>query len=332
VKIDIFSHIFPAKYRDAVMKVVSSNPELQQRALTFPPDVTDLDARFKYMDKFEGYVHVLTLSEPPVEAIADPERASDLAKAGNDSLAELIVKYPDRFVTAVACLPMNNMDAALKEADRTIKDLKLKGVQIYSNINGKPLDSPEFLPLYEKMEQYDLPIWIHPTRPETFSDYKTEEKSIYRIVGLYGWPYETTVAMARLVCSGILEKYPKLKFITHHCGGILPFLAGRAAELGPKRMLEKGRIAPLTKEPIEYLKMFYGDTAIYGPAAALMCGYSFFGADHMLLGTDMPLGSFSEPGIVGVKLAINGINQMDISASDKEKIFSGNARRLLHLP
>jgi predicted TIM-barrel fold metal-dependent hydrolase len=332
LKIDIFSHISTLEYKNAISKINLLEPKVQERAILFGTTLSNLDARFEWMDKFENYVNVLTFAEPPIELIPDLKKAEELAKIANNSMAELVVKYPDKFIAAVASLPMNNMDATLKEVDRAIKELKMRGVQIYSNVNGKPLDSPEFLPLYEKMAQYDLPIWIHPARGQDHADYKTETRTFYGAVGLYGWPHETSVAMARLACSGVLEKYPNLKFITHHCGGTVPYLAGRVSELGSRsRITDEAKVKKLTKEPIDYLKMFYGDTAIYGEVPALMCGYYFFGPEHMLFGTDMPLGSISKPGIAGLEAAIKGIDQMPISDSDRKKIYEGNAKRLLHL-
>lgn len=332
MKIDIFCHILPEKYDQALSKVGSSNPRIQGRSSGFPPALLKLEPRFEIMDKFEGLVQVPTLAEPPLEQVTDAEKAIDLARIVNDNLAELVTKYPDRFASAVAALPMNNIDAALKEVDRAINDLKLRGVLVYSSVNDKPLDSPEFLPLYEKMSQYDLPIWIHPTRGQDQPDYRTEEQSYYAVNGLFGWPYETTVAMARLSFSGIMEKYPNLKIITHHCGGIAPYLAGRIADLGAIiKMFGEAKYAPLTKSPVEYLKMFYGDTATYARPPALMCGYDFFGAEHMLFGTDMPF-ALVEPSASGVRLAISGIDQMDISDAEKKMIYEDNARRLLHLP
>ncbi len=106
-------------------------------------------------------------------------------------------------------------------------DLKFKGIQIFSSINGKPLDRDEFMPLYEMMAGYDLPLWIHPARDKTVPDYPDEPYSKFTLFTAFGWPYETTLAMARLVFSGVLEKYPSLKFITHHCGAMLPFFSKR---------------------------------------------------------------------------------------------------------
>ena len=126
------------------------------------------------MDKYEGLVQVLTLGAPPVEAVVDEKQSVDLSKLANDEMAEIVMKYPDRFPAAIACLPMNNMEAAIEEAERAIEDLRFRGVQISTPIYDKPLDSPEFIPLIEKMCDYDLPVWIHPMRPASQPDYKTE--------------------------------------------------------------------------------------------------------------------------------------------------------------
>ena len=102
------------------------------------------------------------MAEPPVEDVGDGSSAIELAKIANDEMAELVGRYPDRFIAAVACLPMNNIDAALDELDRAIRQLKFKGVEISSTIMDKPLDSPEFDPFFAKMNEYNLPILIHP--------------------------------------------------------------------------------------------------------------------------------------------------------------------------
>jgi aminocarboxymuconate-semialdehyde decarboxylase len=325
LKIDVFAHILPANYKKALLEML-------------PPDagsgfgnpaLSDLERRFRIMDRFEGLVQVLTLNAPPVELVAGPEKAAELARLANDDLAELVFKYPERFVAAIACLPMNNMDAALKEVDRAIKDLKFRGVQIYTPTGDKPLDSPEFLPLYEKMCQYNLPILLHPHRDQTTADYKTEEASNYIIYHLFGWPYETSAAMARLVFSGVLEKYPDLKIITHHNGAMVPFFESRIASQQYRRDMPEPAYGELRKPPLEYFKMFYADTAIR-TTPALMCTHHFFGADHLLFGTDMPHGM--QLGMQSIRQSINGIEQMDISDTEKQGIFEENARSLLRLP
>lgn len=331
MKIDIFPHILPVKYKEALYEASPPGFYLQN-VIESLPTLFDLEYRFRIMDKFEGLMQVLTLSAPPVEQIANPEKAIDLARLANDGMAELVLKYPDRFAAAVACLPMNNMDAALQEVDRAINDLKFRGVQIFTPINDKPLDSPEFMPLYEKMSQYNLPIWIHPERTADYADYRTENRSRYMIFSNLGWPYETTVAMTRLVFSGVLEKYPNLKIITHHCGGMVPYLVERIkGSYDHAEMLRGARYKQgLTKAPIEYFKMFYHDTAIYGNTPGLMCAHAFCGTEHMLFGTDMPYDS--QFGERYTRQTIEAVEQMDISDLDKGKIFGDNAKELLRLP
>jgi predicted TIM-barrel fold metal-dependent hydrolase len=324
MKIDIFTHILPLKYWQAISKHASP----LMRGITA---LWDLEQRFRIMDKYDEYVQVLTFSIPRVEAITAEKDTADLARRGNDELAEILIKYPARFVAGVANLPMNNFDAALKETDRSIRDLGLKGVLVYSNINGKPLDSPEFMPLYKKMAGYDLPIWIHPHREMSVPDYSTEKEAKFNLHGAIGWPYETQLAMTRLVCSGVLEKYPNLKFITHHCGGGMPFLANRIdGWLQNYKLLEpNSSVSKLTKEPIEYLRLFYGDTAIDENTPALENGRAFFGTGHVVFGTDMPYGG--EQGEHAMRAAIKSVSEIAISDSERKQIFEGNAKKLLHL-
>jgi predicted TIM-barrel fold metal-dependent hydrolase len=331
MKIDLFPHILPVKYKEMLYKIAPSDFYIKDVIETLPT-LFDLEHRFRIMDKYEGLMQILTLSSPPIEQIGDSKKAIDLAKMANDEMAGLVLKYPDRFPAAVAALPMIDMDATLKEVDRAINDLKFRGIQLNSPINNKPLDSPEFLPLYEKMAHYNLPIWIHPVREADFADYRTEKRSKYMIFHIFGWPYETAAAMTRLVFSGVLEKYPNLKIITHHCGSMVPYLEQRIigaydhAEMLRGAKYKQG----LTKSPIDYFKMFYYDTAIYGSTPGLMCAYAFCGADHLLFATDFPYDS--QFGERYIRQTIQSVDQMTISDLEKKMIFEENARKLLRLP
>ena len=329
LKIDAFTHILPMKYYETIHKIMG--PGFYKKLHETMSTMYDLDYRFRLMDKFEGLMQVITIAGPPVEDIAEPKQAADLAMLANDEMAELIYKYPDRFAAGVAWLPMNDMDAALKETDRAIKDLKFRGVQIYTPLRDKSLDLPEFLPLYEKMAQYNLPIWIHPTRPRDYPDYRTEKISEYRIHWYFGWPYETSAAMARLVMSGILEKYPDLKFITHHAGAMVPFFAQRiVAGLDHTEMLQRANFKENLRRPVlDYYKMFYADTAVMGSVPALTCAYDFFGAEHLLFASDWPFDS--QRGERSTRETIDSIERMDISDVEKKMIFEDNVRRLLRL-
>ena len=242
MKIDIFNHISPKIYFEKMMEVAPNLADLGKRVREIPV-LVDLDERFRVMDQFDDYAQVICLPGPPLEVVGDLEVSPDLAKAANDGMAEYVAKYPDRFPGFIASMPMNNTDEALKEIDRAIKDLKAVGVQFFTNVNGKPLDLPEFKPLFAKMVEYDLPIWIHPIRGANFPDYMTEEKSKYEIWWTFGWPYETSVMMARLVFGYYFDEFPNLKIITHHMGGMVPYFEGRVGP-GPADRHGAGRRPP----------------------------------------------------------------------------------------
>jgi aminocarboxymuconate-semialdehyde decarboxylase len=334
VKLDIFNHIFPKDFYDRMMEV---NPELVDigKRVRGVPVLYDLDARFRCMDEFGDYAQIICLASPPIELIAGPDVTPDLAKVANDGMAEYVAKYPDRFPGFIASMPMNNPDAALEEIDRAIKALKAVGVQFFTNVNGKPLDLPEFKPLFEKMAGYDLPIWIHPARGANFADYLTEDKSKYEIWWTFGWPYDTSAMMARLVFGGYFDAFPNLKIITHHLGGMVPYFEGRVGpgwdQLGARTSDEdySAILKNLKKPHLEYFKMFYADTALFGSFAGTVCGLEFFGVDNVLFASDSPFDPEKGPGYIRETIKI--VDALQISDEDRQKIYEGNARRLLGL-
>jgi aminocarboxymuconate-semialdehyde decarboxylase len=287
------------------------------------------------MDRYPDYVQVLTLANPPIEVLAGPERSPELARLANDGMAEIVATHPDRFPGFVASLPMNAPDAALAEIDRALDQLGATGVQVYTNVAGRPLDAPEYAPIFARMAARDLPIWLHPARPASVADYAGEPRSRYDIWWAFGWPYETSAAMTRLVFAGLFDRHPRLKIITHHMGAMIPFCEGRVGggldQLGsrtddPDDMAALGR---LRKRPLEYFKMFYGDTALFGAWHAMESGLAFFGADHILFGTDMPFDPEQGPGFI--RVTIEAMERMRATAEEKSTIYEGNARRLLKL-
>ena len=330
MKIDIFTHVMLPRYKQALYRYADQFAT-ERKVQDKRPILTDYEGRLRKLDEFEDMVQVLSTTMPPVEEIVGPEEAAELARISNDEMAELVAKYPQRYIAAIANIPMNNMDVALKEPERAVKDLDFKGVQVYTNVNGKPLSSDEFMPLYELMTGLDLPIWIHPIRRSHDADYPTEKVSYNQIFSIFGWPYDTTTAMTRLVFAGVFEKYPTIKFITHHCGGMAPFFAERIVvhyNNGLERLGAK-YFPGLTKPPIEYFRMFYADTALNGGPYAMRCGFEFFGEDHLVFGTDMPYDV--ENGSLSIRQTIDAIERMGVSQSAKQKIHEGNARNLLHL-
>lgn len=330
--IDAYAHISPQRYNAALEKEF---PAFYNQILGNTPAMWDLDTRFKVMDAFGPLAQVITIGPVPgLEEIAPPARAVELARMANDEMAELVATYPDRFLAAIAILPMNDIDAAIEEGRRAIQELGFKGLYVHSNINGKPLDSPEFMPLFDMLAAADLPLYIHPWRGSDCPEYSCEEESKFAIASTFGWPYETTAAMTRIVFSGLFEKYPGLKVVTHHMGGMVSLYSERIVQhygqLESKYHDYRAYLSGLTKEPIEYFKMFYADTAIHGNTPALMLGHSFWGAGHIIFGADMPLGDPAH-GMGAYTRTISAIEAMDISDAEKRMIFRDNAVKLLNL-
>jgi len=337
-KLDIFPHIFPLEYFERMKKIAEGNPGLAAALKRWMhiPVLWDLDQRIRMMKRWPGYQQVLTLSMPAIEFLGTPEQTPELARLANDGMAAIVRQHPDRFPAFVASLPMNNVPASLEEMDRAIEKLGAKGVQIFTNVNGRPLDGPEFFPIFERMSKtYDLPIWVHPSRTAKFADYPTEEKSKYEIWWLFGWPYETSAFMARLVFSQMFEKLPKLKIITHHLGAMAPFFVNRIGygmdQFGSRTADEDyaALLKRMKKRPLDYFKMFYGDTSVNGSQSAIRCGLDFYGVDHVLFGTDCPFDP--EGGPLFIRETIKTLDRMTLKPADRRKIYFGNAVNMLRL-
>ena len=335
MKIDIYNHVLPRTYLDLV-KQHSKEAGMVKR-MTSIRMLWDMEHRVAMLrEKFPDVQQVLTLGLPSPELLGDATKSPEYARVANDGMAEMCRQYPKEFPAFVASLPMNNPKAALEEMDRAINQLGAKGIQIITSVAGRPLDEPEFFPVFERMaNHHDRPIWMHPARPGSRADYPGEPKSKYEIWQVLGWPFETSVAMARMVFSGLLEKLPKLRIITHHCGGMIPYFAGRAetlwAQLGSRSAEgdEAEVLKRLSKPPMEYFKMFYGDTVLGGAAAPLACGIAFFGVDKVVFASDCPFDP--EGGPMFIREGIRSIESLNLPEGDKRKIYFGNAQRLLKL-
>jgi predicted TIM-barrel fold metal-dependent hydrolase len=333
VKIDIFNHILPERFFAEFQKVAPGLKDMGKRVRNIPV-ITDLDARFRMMDEFGDYRQVISIASPPIESFADPETTARLARIANDGMAELVDRHPDRFPGFVAALPMNHPAAAEKELERAATELGARGVQFFSNVAGKPLDADEFRPLFAELARRDLGIWLHPARGADFPDYRSEDRSKYEIWWTFGWPYETSVAMARLVFSGLFDRHPNIKIITHHMGAMIPYFEGRVGygwdQLGRRSSDEDyaALLGGMKKRPADYFKMFYADTALFGATAATRCGLDYFGVDRVLFASDTPFEP--EPGLY-IRETIRVIESLGLTADDKERIYRGNAERLLGL-
>jgi len=330
MKIDIFNHIFPKSFFDKMVAIAPNAKDIHKRVRNVP-SLVNLNERFRMMDMFEEYVQVLCLGTSS-ELFGPPPVSTDLARVANDGMAELVRKYPDRFPGFVASLPMNDPEGLLAEANRAINELGAVGVMVMTNVLGRPLTRPETLPLFEYMAKCDRPIWLHPMRGADFPDYKAEPKSHYEIWWTFGWPYETSAAMAHLVFSGLFDQYPDLKVITHHMGAMIPYFEGRIGpgwdQLGTRTSDEDYALLlkKLKRRPLDYFRLFYADTALFGAREATICGLKFFGPSRILFASDMPFDP--EKGTAFIRWTIEIIDSLEISPEERFAIYEGNARRL----
>jgi len=184
VKIDVFNHLYPPGFVEEFERAAPLLKDMGKRVRNIST-LANLDNRFRMMDEFGNYRQIISLASPPIESYAAPDLAVHLARVANDGMAELVRRYPDRFIAFAASLPMNHPDAALKELERAA-GLGALGAQIFSNAAGKPLDAPEFLPLFDEVARRDLAVWLHPARGANFPDYRGEEKSKYEIWWTFG--------------------------------------------------------------------------------------------------------------------------------------------------
>ena len=335
MKIDAFCHIMPRAYADRLATVTDAPAAANIRnRIEGIPSMVDLDVRFRQMDEFGDYRQIISLPAPPAEDLGHPRVSREMARLGNEGLAELVERHPDRFEGFVACLPMNDVDDALEEIDHAVGTLGALGAQIYTHVNGHPLDEPRFEPFFQKMADVDRAIWVHPSRNASWADYPTEERSRFEIWWVFGWEYDTAAFMARLVFSGVLERHPALKVLIHHGGSMVPHFAGRVGpgwdQLGARTPPDSQADVehyPLSKRPIDYFKQFYADTALFGAAHAIRCCIDFFGVDHMLFASDSPFDPEQGPGYTRATIA--DLESLDLSDAEREQIYAGNARRLL---
>src|SRR6266853_657520 len=277
LKLDIFPHIFPQAFFERMKAIAEQSPTLaaQIKRWLHIPVLWDLEARLRMMERFPGYKQILTLSLPAIEFLAPHDQSPELARLANDGMAEIVARHPGHFPAFVASLPMNNVPEALREMERAIGKLGAKGIQIFTNVNGRPLDEPEFYPIFERMAN------------------------------------------------------------KHDLGAMAPFFDARIGygmdQLGTRTSDEDYTVIlkRMAKRPVDYFRMFYADTSVNGSASATRCGLDFFGADHVLFGTDCPFDP--EGGPLFVREIIKTIDSLKLKDDDRRKVYFGNAIRMLKL-
>jgi aminocarboxymuconate-semialdehyde decarboxylase len=328
MKIDAFAHILPPRYAERVFELLRARGDNSaaeyERMMGLDPTLRNLDERFEMMDELGAdYRQVLVMAHTSVEH-EPPEVARELARIGNEELAGMVAAHPDRFAGWVAQAALQDGERGLAAIEQAI-DAGALGVQVFTAMQGRCLDHPDYEPFFELMARLDRTVWIHPNRTVQWSDFPlTEPESRYGLYARAGWPTDTTVTMARLVYAGYLQRWPELKMFVHHSGGTVPMLAGRLKTLQATPDNE-AVAARLPRPPLDYLKRFYADTANFGNRIALRAALEFFGPGHVLFATDF---GFSE------KFARETIDDVETVIDDeatKRTVYEGNARRVLRL-
>jgi aminocarboxymuconate-semialdehyde decarboxylase len=333
--VDAFNHFFPAPLWQRMLEAEGAAQGIGKR-MRGVPAIYDLDERRRVVDRFrdKNYVQVISLGMPPLESLGEPSASEEFARLGNYGMAELVDRHPDYFVGYLASLPMNSPNAAA-EAERAFRN-GANALQIHTNVNGEPLDEPKYFPVFEVAAKHGKPVFLHPSRgANDLPDYKSETKSKYEIWWTFGWPYETSAAMARLVFSGLLDRLPELKVLAHHLGAMVPFFEGRVGpgwdQLGKRTSDEDLTqvLKGLKKRPFDYFKDFYADTAVFGSRPATICGLDFYGADRVLFASDCPFDPERGPGYIRDTIAV--LESIAMPDADREKICFRNAEQLLGL-
>ncbi len=325
--IDVHNHFYPEVYlreieRDSGAASLSTTPDGERR-IHYAGDYSVLDEahynpakRIEDLDRAGIDMQILSLTVPGVHS-EPPERGIELARITNEGLAGVCQDHPDRF-RAFATLPCQVPEAAARELERSIRDLGLVGAMIFSNLDGMPLDDRRFDPIYETASSLSVPLLVHPIAPPSI-DNLTDD---LRLVAILGFPFEMTLAGARLILGGTLDRFPNLTIILGQLGGALPMLAeriGRGLEIYPEVMSSLER--PLD----HYLRRFYYDTVPYG-AIGIPLTYDIAGANRILVASDHPhqIGSLDQ--------CLDVIRSMDVPEEEKALMLGGTASTLFGIP
>jgi aminocarboxymuconate-semialdehyde decarboxylase len=323
--IDFHNHVYPPEYIEALQAGPSAykvtfdsdnNPVLHSPGdyNIIVPGHRLMDFRKTVLEEAGVDKQIISFTAPGT-LIETPERSVELSRVINEIFANIQNEHSDHFV-ALATLPLNDPDASVVELERAISELGLKGVTLFSNAKGIALSDRRFWPLYERANELNVVFFLHPTYPVG-----VEAMTDYMLMPLVGFIADTTLAAASLVFSGVVEKFPNIKWVLGHLGGAIPYLAER---------LDRGYEAfeqcreNINKPPSEYLKNSYYDSVNFD-VKALQFAIDFVGTEHVLAGSDYPhqIGSLEK--------MLASINQLNITAEEKAGILGENAARLLGL-
>jgi len=323
MKIDLHTHYYPPRYFEMIRDAPGEfsfgvDPTGRtiirykgSRFFGITPPMTDPGRRLADMDRVGIDKEILSLSTPNV-FFADAARQPEVARMVNDAYADLAAKHPDRF-GGFASIPMDAPDAALSELHRALGQLKLQGVILLSNIRGRALTDPIYRPFFEEANRMELCIFLHPMLPAA-----SEPFSEYVLGPLVAFPFDTTLAVARMCFAGMFRDFPKIRWLLGHLGEALHQVGDRL-DNGFRDFAECR--ANIDELPSVYLKRLFYDTVSFSPHALSMVR-DLVGADHMAMGSDYPhmLGSIDR--------AVSTIEALPIPEPDKARIVEGTARAI----
>jgi len=324
VIVDFHNHYYPAAYLDAIraggMKVKMDYDADGNPRLHYPGDYNilvpghrDLDFRERVLDELGVTHQILTFTTPGVH-YEEPANAVRLARVVNDAFAADVARR--KHFSALATLPLNDPGASVAELQRGVRDLGFAGAMVFSNVNGTGLDHAAYMKLWEKADELEAVIYIHPAHP-----LGVEAMEEYWLMPLVGFLMDTTLAAGKLVFSGIVERFPRITWVLTHMGGAVPYLAERM-DRGYEAFAECR--ANIGEKPSSYLKRFYYDTVNFDTAAQRLA-IEFAGVDHIVAGSDYPHQIGSIPKM------LSSIRSLPITEADRTKILGGNAARIMRL-
>ena len=279
------------------------------------PKIIDMEQKLHEMDDMGIDVAVLSHGLPFGPDVLGGQEADEWAARINDDLARTVSEYPGKFI-GLGTIGFGDPHRSIAEVDRCVRQLGFRGIQIFSNISGKLLDSPEVMAILRHIGTLGVPVHLHPAIPLNRVGLDTPGNFLS-----LGFPYDTSLNVLRLIQTGLFDESPNLKVVVAHVGGVIPYLAGRIEAYSALSHLvpEETR---LTHAVNHYLRGLYVDTVCY-QIEALECCYKVIGAEHMLFATDHPFGRF--------EIVTGLVDELDCPAADRELILHGNAERLLNL-
>ena len=330
MKIDVWTHVISPAYVERLEVQGQQGPGaflMAQRALH------DIEFRLRVLDEYDDYRQILT-PIPAMHVLGAQSTDAELVEVvrrNNEEMAEMVAAHADRFAGFVAATPVTDPDAATDEAIRSVRDLGALGVQLEEDAVNLPLHEDRYDPLFAAMEELRAGVWLHPCRtPATPGS--PPETAPFLLWQVFGWTVDTTITISRLIFAGIYDRHPDLKLIAHHGGGLIPHFSGRVeimaafANLDPSGSLGQA-LSRLERQPIDYFKMLYVDTAMFGAQHGVRCVVDFFGPERVLFGTDAPFDA--QGGSYFIPRTIADIEGAIDNETEQRAIFEGNASNVL---